>query len=281
MPAKIILAGEGGQGVQVVAKIITKAASRAGKKVSYLPSFGVEQRGGVSVAFVQISSTKNISYPRFHKANIVAAFSNRSIHTIKDYLEDRSLFIYDNSAILDKNLEKVKNEVKNYLAVPAVETATKKYTSRVSNMILLGAISNQLKDIPYQEFERAILKEFETKINKNPELKDLNLNAFKEGVNFAQAFDMNKTSFSGVNEKEIVRKYNNSKTTWERFPEYCKGCSLCIIECPVHALTFSKDLNFLETPMPIVDMVKCIGCKKCMQICPDGAIKVENKTEDK
>ena len=44
---KIVLAGEGGQGVQSIAKILVEAGYEAGKEVLYIPNFGVEQRGGV------------------------------------------------------------------------------------------------------------------------------------------------------------------------------------------------------------------------------------------
>lgn len=43
---KIALAGEGGQGVQSVAMILTEAAALEGKEILYIPNFGVEQRGG-------------------------------------------------------------------------------------------------------------------------------------------------------------------------------------------------------------------------------------------
>jgi 2-oxoglutarate ferredoxin oxidoreductase subunit gamma len=55
---KIALAGEGGQGVQSVAMILTEAAALEGKEILYIPNFGVEQRGGVSIAFVQIGDEK-------------------------------------------------------------------------------------------------------------------------------------------------------------------------------------------------------------------------------
>jgi hypothetical protein len=55
---KIVLAGEGGHGVQSVAKILVEAAYEANKEVLYIPNFGVEQRGGVSIAFCQISDEK-------------------------------------------------------------------------------------------------------------------------------------------------------------------------------------------------------------------------------
>ena len=55
---KIVLAGEGGQGVQSIAKILVEAGYEAGKQILYIPNFGVEQRGGVSIAFCQISDEK-------------------------------------------------------------------------------------------------------------------------------------------------------------------------------------------------------------------------------
>lgn len=278
MPAKILLAGEGGQGVQSIAKIIAIAAQKSGKNTTYLPSFGVEQRGGVSVAFVQVGANP-ITYPRFAKANFVVAFSNRSIQTIKEYLDPKTLLIYDNSIILQKNLERIKDVAKNYLAVGANKIAKEKYTSKVANMILLGATSNQLKDIPYNEFEKAILKEFAAKIVKDPKIKELNLNAFNEGVGIAENFDMAKTGFIGTEEKEIQRSFEKDHISWHRYPEYCKGCALCLVRCPVHALQFSDDLNFLGTSMPIVDMEKCTGCGTCEKICPDGAIKVEKNDQ--
>lgn len=48
---KIALAGEGGQGVQSVAGIMVEAANDSGREALYIPNFGVEQRGGVSVAY--------------------------------------------------------------------------------------------------------------------------------------------------------------------------------------------------------------------------------------
>ncbi|PIU02197.1 ketoisovalerate oxidoreductase, partial [Candidatus Shapirobacteria bacterium CG09_land_8_20_14_0_10_49_15] len=54
---KIIFAGEGGQGVQVIAEILAKAAFWDGQPSLYIPNFGVEQRGGVSLAFVVIDQT--------------------------------------------------------------------------------------------------------------------------------------------------------------------------------------------------------------------------------
>lgn len=276
MPTKIILAGEGGQGVQAVAKIIAIAAQKSDKNSSYLPSFGVEQRGGVSLAYLQISSHP-IPYPRFEKADIIVVFCNRALASVKKFLNPRTLFIYDNSAIDNKHLEKIKSNVSEYLAVPAQKLGREKYSSKVANIVLLGSIVAHLKEINFQEFENAILEEFAKKIEKKPEIKDLNLGALKAGLEVAEKFDKSKTPLSGTTPPEVQTTFTKENISWTRFPEYCKGCGLCLVKCPVQALNFSNDTGFLGLPLPEVDINKCIGCLKCMEICPDGAIKVEKK----
>lgn len=276
MPTKIILAGEGGQGVQTIAKIIAQAAQKSNKYSSYLPSFGVEQRGGVSLAFLQISSRK-ISYPRFAKADIVVAFCNRAINALGNFISENSLFIYDNSAIANKSLEKIKEKIKNYLAIPAQNLGREKFTTKVANVILLGSIAAHLKEINYPEFENAILEEFADKISKKPDIKDLNLGALKAGLDLAEKFDKEKQPFEGATPPEIRTTFSKENISWSRFPEYCKGCGLCLVKCPVQALKFSNDAGFLGNPLPEVDIEKCLGCGKCQQICPEGAIKVEKE----
>jgi len=274
MPRKIIITGEGGQGIQLISKIITKSAQKSGKSVSYLPSFGVEQRGGVSISYIQIGNNQ-ITYPRFSQADIITIFCSRAVEAIIDFITDETLVIYDNSAIENKYLHKIIDRVKNYVAIPAQKIAKEKYSIKALNMILLGSMMPHLKEINFNDVEKAIEHELASKIAKNPELKDLNLNALKEGASIAENFDMKNQPFAGIDEPKIERTFGIEGKKWTRFPEYCKGCGLCLAKCPVQALTFSKDVGFLGNPLPIVDINKCIACGTCQKICPDGAIKVE------
>lgn len=271
---KILLAGEGGQGVQTVAKIISLAAQQSNRKSSYIPSFGVEQRGGVSLAYIQIDDNP-IPYPRFEKADIIVAFCNRAIEPIKKYVTNETLFIYDNIAILDTSLESIKNKVKNYVAIPAQKIAQEKYSTKTLNMILLGALANQLKDINFAKIEEEMLKTLADKIAKNPEIKEMNLNALHEGAQLAEGFNPENSPLQGAKSKDLVNSYSDDSKTWTRFPEYCKGCGLCIVRCPVKALQFGKEVGFLGNPLPEVDINKCIACELCAKTCPDGAIKVD------
>ena len=97
---KIALAGEGGQGVQAIAEILAEAANEGGKSALYIPNFGVEQRGGVSIAFVQISDGE-IGSPKFQKADILIPLSPRSVQRTQMYAGMDTIYIYDNSLIAE------------------------------------------------------------------------------------------------------------------------------------------------------------------------------------
>ena len=58
-------------------------------------------------------------------------------------------------------------------------------------------------------------------------------------------------------------------------PEYCKGCSICIVFCPKKVLQPSKDINAKGYILPeAVDIAACTQCKLCEIVCPDLAIAV-------
>lgn len=97
---KILLAGEGGQGIQSIAEILAEAANREGKEALYIPNFGVEQRGGISMAYLQITDTGNrIGAPKFEVADILIALSSRAIARTKHHAGKDTIYIYDNSLI--------------------------------------------------------------------------------------------------------------------------------------------------------------------------------------
>jgi Dissimilatory sulfite reductase (desulfoviridin), alpha and beta subunits len=56
----------------------------------------------------------------------------------------------------------------------------------------------------------------------------------------------------------------------------CKGCGLCIENCPKGIIKMSEKLNKKGYhPAECVDQEKCIGCAFCARMCPDCAITVE------
>ncbi len=62
----------------------------------------------------------------------------------------------------------------------------------------------------------------------------------------------------------------------------CKGCHLCIDQCPQDVLEVSRNRNAKGYLMPAVNGIEdCIACMLCEMICPDLAITVEVKEDEK
>ena len=55
------------------------------------------------------------------------------------------------------------------------------------------------------------------------------------------------------------------------YPNWCKGCHICVEFCPTGVLAFDEDLH---RPI-IVAPEKCTGCHFCDTHCPDLAIVVK------
>ena len=50
--------------------------------------------------------------------------------------------------------------------------------------------------------------------------------------------------------------------------EKCLGCGKCVERCPIGAISLNED------GLAIVDKEKCEGCQKCAKACPNEAITV-------
>ncbi len=58
-------------------------------------------------------------------------------------------------------------------------------------------------------------------------------------------------------------------------PHICKGCGLCIPECPKDVIKLGEEFNKNSWRYAIpVKNENCIGCKRCAIVCPEVAIKV-------
>ncbi|MBM7855165.1 2-oxoglutarate ferredoxin oxidoreductase subunit gamma [Desulfohalotomaculum tongense] len=176
---KIMLAGEGGQGVQSVAQILAEAADNEGREALYIPNFGVEQRGGVSIAFLQISDER-IGAPKFDIGDIVVALSDRAIYRTKQYVGENTIFVYDTSIDIPK--EDLPQNAAKILAIPALEIAKNELHPRVFNVIILGAVVAATKVVTAEDAKKAIEKKLGYKFEQNPKLRELNYKAIDKGM---------------------------------------------------------------------------------------------------
>lgn len=178
---RILIAGEGGQGVQTMGHVLAQAAFAAGLTVAFMPNYGVEQRGGVSLAFVQIG-TGVIGFPKFSQADIIVNLRERAVDRVNEYIGDETLYIYDSDLISNSQLKHVTAEK---LAIAATSMATEKLTPKAFNMIMLGALLTDLPNLSRKDLEAALEIEFADKYEKKPELRNLNKKALQLGERMA------------------------------------------------------------------------------------------------
>jgi 2-oxoglutarate ferredoxin oxidoreductase subunit delta len=63
---------------------------------------------------------------------------------------------------------------------------------------------------------------------------------------------------------------------------YCKGCHLCVDQCPKNVLKVSNRRNARGYLVPeACDSENCTGCRLCEMICPDMAVSLEKKEDEK
>lgn len=179
---RILIAGEGGQGVQTVAHVLAEAAFQSGLHVAYMPNYGVEQRGGVSLAFIQVG-TGVIGFPKFSTADIIVNMRARAIPRIDEYVGEKTLYVYDSDLITGKELSHV---VAEKLAIPATSRATEKLSAKVANMIMLGALVSEIDGINVKSLEAALEVDLADKYAKKPQLRNFNKKALDIGIKAAK-----------------------------------------------------------------------------------------------
>jgi 2-oxoglutarate ferredoxin oxidoreductase subunit gamma len=183
---RIMIAGEGGQGVQSVAAIISEASYKAGKQVMYIPNFGVEQRGGVSIAFMQISSDV-IGSPKFDNADIIVALSDRAVSRVKMYVNPNTIYVYDSNISEEARADLPKDgEAAKVVEIPALEIANTELHVRVFNVIIMGAVLGLTNMVSIDEIKEALEHKFAKKFEVNPALRGMNYSALEKGMSLVR-----------------------------------------------------------------------------------------------
>jgi 2-oxoglutarate ferredoxin oxidoreductase subunit gamma len=132
---QVVIAGFGGQGIILASKLLAQAASKAGKEVTLMPSYGAEVRGGTSNCMLVIAQ-EAISSPVIDSPDTVIAMNNASLNKFGPRLKKGGLLIMNSSLInetptLDDSIEVVR--------LPADDIAQGLGSKKVANMVALGA----------------------------------------------------------------------------------------------------------------------------------------------
>ena len=94
---EIIIAGFGGQGIMLTGKLLAQTAMKAGKEVTYMPSYGAEVRGGTANCTVYISD-EEIASPVASSPDFVVAMNllfGASIVTRANWIRHQGVVLPD------------------------------------------------------------------------------------------------------------------------------------------------------------------------------------------
>jgi 2-oxoglutarate ferredoxin oxidoreductase subunit gamma len=141
---KTIISGSGGQGVLSMGATLATAAMLEGKYVTYLPSYGVEVRGGTANCAVAVSD-EEIASPVASSPEVVIAMNQPSFVRFQGALQSGGLLCANSSLV---HTETARSDIE-ILAVPTSELAEKLGSIKVANMIMLGALVRASSMISY------------------------------------------------------------------------------------------------------------------------------------
>jgi len=129
--------GFGGQGILSLSQVIAKAAQTAGLHVSWLPTYGPEQRGGSAACSVIISS-RHIGSPEVVSPNVLVVMNQPSYERFAPAVPQNGVILYDSHIPVDK--VPVKEGVR-LISFPAIEMANQMGVPKAGNTALLGAMA--------------------------------------------------------------------------------------------------------------------------------------------
>lgn len=153
---KIICAGFGGQGVMSMGQLLTYAGMIENKKVSWLPSYGPEMRGGTANCNVIVSDTPIGSPIIAHNATAAIVMNLPSLVKFEADLEAGGRVLV-NSSLIEK---KVSRDDVEAFYIPANEIANEIGNSKVANMVMLGAYLELSKAVKVESIIEALRKVF-------------------------------------------------------------------------------------------------------------------------
>jgi 2-oxoglutarate ferredoxin oxidoreductase subunit gamma len=172
MQNDVVCAGFGGQGVLLIGKVLAYAGMKAGKEVSWFPSYGPEMRGGTANCTVVISD-KPIGSPVIQHPRSLIAMNLPSLDKFEPMLRDKAFVLINTSLV---NREPARDDLK-VLKVPASSIAIEEGSPRAANMVALGAYVGGTGVVEPEVVEGILEQEF----GKKPKVLEINLKAFRRG----------------------------------------------------------------------------------------------------
>lgn len=171
---EILIGGVGGQGVILAGILLGTAATLfENKKAVQTQAYSSEQRGGMARAEV-ILSDEPVTDPQVRKPDILIALAQDAVNRHLKKIKPSGLLVMDSDLVKEVSPGDFQT-----LEIPATSLAEDELGSIVvANLILLGGLIKKTGLLSVGAMEKAI------ESNVPPKAKELNLKAFRRGLEF-------------------------------------------------------------------------------------------------
>lgn len=157
-----------------IGNLLAHAAMLEGRKVTYLPVYGVEMRGGTANCTIVISD-KDIGSPSTNNPTASLVMNKPSLVKFGPMTKTDGLILVNSSLIKPEEVEVTGPEI---LLVPAVQLAADAGNDRLSNMVMLGALAGKTEVVTLDSLNKALE---ETSSEASEEVMGINQQAMALG----------------------------------------------------------------------------------------------------
>lgn len=148
----VIMSGFGGQGVLLIGDLLAFTAMRLGKHVTWMPSYGVEMRGGAANCTVVISD-KRIGSPLSEEPAALIAMSGPGLEKFQSRVKPGGLLVLNTSLASESDVSRNDLEV---VGLAANEIAMELGYPKNANMVMLGAFLVKSQVVPFEAVLEAL-----------------------------------------------------------------------------------------------------------------------------
>lgn len=174
MKEEIIISGFGGQGILSMGKILAYAGIVEGKEVTWMPSYGPEQRGGTANVTVILSDSR-ITSPVLNSYDTAIVLNQPSLEKFINTIKSGGTLIYDPASILTPPS---RTDI-NIYSIEAMSESAKMQNPKVFNMLLLGGL---IKVRPIVSVEDVVKGLHKTLPERHHHLIPMNEEAIRHGM---------------------------------------------------------------------------------------------------
>ena len=148
----VIMAGFGGQGIMLIADILALIAMNEDKNVTWMPSYGVEMRGGTANCTVVIS-TDEIGSPVSGHPYSAVVMNEPSLVKYEPLIRQEG-FLLVNASLIDP--KKATRKDIDAIFLPANDIASELGNVQMANMVALGAFIQKTRVVSLDSTIKAL-----------------------------------------------------------------------------------------------------------------------------